>query len=202
MVTAGRNTHFYALRHGPNKRLRIVVAEMQPDIFDFGLPFSGFHGVFKTKLPLDEPPDVFNGVEIRRVRGPTDNLNFMVRHPGLGELRRVGRRIVLLECVSIRGKDIDGFQMLIKDGAVNFGVHIVAKQRECRSSPNRDRAPHVNLLRILRHSLESLPGFVGPKGRLVCMLLEFGLIGEDDGVPIGVLVFQTPGQSRSLLFNG
>jgi hypothetical protein len=34
------------------------------------------------------------------------------------------------------------------------------------------------------------------------MLLEFGLIGEDDGVPIGVLVFQTPGQSRSLLFNG
>ncbi len=76
----------------------------------------------------------------------------------------------------------------------------MAKQRKSRSFLNRDRAPHVNLLRILLHSLKSLSVYVGPKGRLVCMLLEFDFIGED--VPIGILVFQTPGQSRSFPFDG
>ncbi len=78
----------------------------------------------------------------------------------------------------------------------------MAKQRESRSSLNRNRAPQVNLLRILWHSLKSLSVYVGPKGRLVCKLLEFGLIGEDEGVLISILVLLTPDQSRSLPFDG
>src|SRR4051812_11412454 len=88
-------------------------------------------------------PNVLNGVQVGRLRGPCERVNAILLHPELGVFGRVNRGIVL-DKNGVLGKRTEEWEkMFLEQLAVALGVDLTLGEKDNRTQVLADKtAPH------------------------------------------------------------